>query len=390
MKCRLQRNNSGYIAKPAGYICFDDNVNTFRTMVLKGQVINYFYRPNQILGEDSEYPWEADGGGKLIIKKFSEVTKRKNVNIAGEKADFVVSISRPQFPQFMKAAYSLGSPRSFVRLEFENDISVKKFAEIYLWIQNFFEFLNFRKSVLVEEIELGAFTQEEKVCEKADVHLLHKREVDLDNPDLTIGYYFIEEKLNELLNVLNNEKLNMMFIPKNRKEDNYIDPQKYMLCCSSFESVFNYCFPNKKMEENKKFKDAKMSVLKFIEEKDEEYKGQDGAIRKEYGSLKRIIELSDFSLEKKYRWCLEEYDDYILDYCEGIYQKCNLSQEQIEEIPRLFALKRNILVHSNIENIEGEDVAAYAIMRYLIYFIILERLGISKELVKNAVESIFL
>lgn len=182
----------------------------------------------------------------------------------------------------------------------------------------------------------------------------------------------------------------MMFIPINRKEDNYIDSQKYMLCCSSFESVFNYCFPNKKLEENKKFKDAKMSVLKFIEEKDEEYKGKDGTIRKEYSSLKRIIELSDFSLEQKYRWCLREYTDYISDYCERIYQKCNLSQEQIEEIPRLFALKRNILVHSNIENIEGEDVAAYAIMRYLIYFIILDQIGISKKLVKNAVECIFL
>lgn len=368
LKCRLQRNNSGYIAKPAGYICFDDSVNTFRTMVLKGEVINYFYRPNQILGEGSEYPWEDDGGGKLIIKKFSEITKRKNVNIAGEKAYFVVSISRPQFPQFMKAAYSLGSPKSFVRLEFKNDIPVEKFAEVYLWIQNFFEFLNFRKSIFVEEIELGTFTHEEKIWKRADVHLLHKRELDLDNPDLTIGYYFIEGKLNELLNVLNNEKLNMMFIPQNRKEDNYIDPQKYMLCCSSFESVFNYCFPNKKMEENKKFKDAKMSVLKFIEEKDAEYKGKDGVIRKEYGSLKRIIELSDFSLEQKYRWCLEEYSDYISDYCKTIYQKCNLSQKQIEDIPRLFALKRNILVHSNIENIEGEDVAAYAIMRYLIYF----------------------
>lgn len=390
LKCTLQRNNSGYIAKPAGYICFDDNVNKFRTMVFKGEVINYFYRPNQILGADSEYPMESDGGGKLIIKKFSEITKRKSVNIAGEKADFVVSISRPQFPKFMKAAYSLGIPRSFVRLEFENDIPVEKFAEIYLWIQNFFEFLNFRKSVFVEEIELGTYTQEERVLKKADVHLLHKREIDLDNPDLTIGYYFIEEKLDALLNILNSGKLNMMFIPVNRKADNYIDPQKYMLCCSSFESVFNYCFPNKKMEENKKFKDAKLSVLKFIEEKDEEYKGKDGAIRKEYSSLKRIIELSDFSLEQKYRWCLGEYADYISDYCERIYQKCNLNQKQIEEIPRLFALKRNTLIHSNIENIEEEEVAAYAIMRYLIYFIILHRIGIPGELVKNAVECIFL
>ena len=310
LKCRLQRNISGYVAKPAGYVCFDNEIKSFKTMVLKGEVINFFYRPNQILADDSDYPWDEDGGGKLILNKFSDITKSKQIFIAGERANFVVSVSRPAFPKYMVKDYSLGTPRSFIRLEFENDIPIEKFAQIYSWMQNLFEFVNFKESVFVENIELGTISESEKVSKVAKVYLLHKRELDLNSPDSVIGYYFIEQGLNELLQILNTKNLNMLFLPKNAKENKYIEPKKYMLCCSSFESVFNFAFPNAKMSENAKMRKAKDSIIEFIDCKDREYKKKDGAIRKEYKSLKRLIELADFSLSEKYRWCLNHYNEY--------------------------------------------------------------------------------
>ena len=391
LKCRLQRNISGYIAKPAGYICFDEEVNNFRTMVLRGEVVNFFYRPNQILSKDSKYSWDEDGGGKLIINKFSEITKHNSVCIAGENVDFVISISRPTFPEFMVKGYSLGIPKSFIRLEFENDIPIEKFAEIYLWMQNLFEFVNFRKSVFVEDIELGTFNEEKRISKVAEVYLLHKRELDLTNPDSVIGYYFLEKGLNELLQILNTQNLNMLFLPNTENEDKYIDPQRYMLCCSSFESVFNFAFPNAKMSENAKMKAAKDSILEFIDYKDNEYKNKDGAIRKEYKSLKHLIELADFSLAEKYRWCLNHYKDCVSEYCTRVYQTLKISEEErIKEIPSIFADKRNVLIHSNIESIEPEEIAAYSIMRYLIYVIILDKSGVPKEMIKSATDCILI
>lgn len=385
LKCRLQRNNSGYIAKPAGYVCFDGKIQSFKTIEFKGKAVDFFYSPNQILAEGSEYPFDEDGGGQLLIKKFSEVTKHNDVNIIGEKADFLISITRPKFPEYMIKDYTLGIPQSFIRLEFENDISIEKFAKIYIWMQNFFEFIFFRKNVFIENIELGTFNNEQKVRKVAEVYLFHKRELDITNPDTVIGYYFVEDGLNQLLQILNTESLNMLFIPISEKDDKYIDPQRYMACCSSFESVFNFAFPNAKMEENVKMREAKLTVLGFI---DSEIDKSTGKSKKEYKSLRRIIELADFSLEQKYIWCLKKYDTYISEYCKKVYRKLNINQEQVLLIPNMFALKRNILIHSNLDKLEPEEIAAYSIMRYLIYFIILDKSGISKNLIRDAVSNI--
>ncbi len=385
LKCRLQRNNSGFIAKPAGYVCFDGKMKSFRTIVFRGKAVDFFYNPTQILAEGSDYPLDKDGGGQLLLKKFSEVTKHNDVNIMGEHADFLISISRPKFPKYMIKDYTLGIPQSFIRLEFENDITIEKFAEIYIWMQNFFEFIYFKKNVFIEDIGLGTFNNEQEIRKVAEVYLLHKRDLDLENPDTVIGYYFVEEGLNELLQILNTENLNMLFIPISEKDDKYIDPQKYMACCSSFESVFNFAFPNAKMEENMKMKEAKVDVLEFIDDKIEKCTGKS---KKEYRSLRRIIELADFSLEQKYTWCLKKYDTYISEYCKKVYIKLNISEDQILKIPNMFALKRNILIHSNLDKLEPEEIAAYLIMRYLIYFIIMDKSGISNNLIRDAISNI--
>lgn len=288
----------------------------------------------------------------------------------------------------MTCCYSLGQPHSFIRLEFQKDVPVEKFAEVYMTIHNLLEFVFFKKDIYVEHIELGSFNEEQKIYRNAEVHLLHKKDLELEKPNSVIGYYFIEDGLNELLQIFNGRKLNFLFIPENEKDDRYLDPQKYVTCCSSFESVFNFAFPNAKMMENDKMKEAKASILNFIADKDEEFKGNDGAIRKEYRSLKRIIELSDFSLADKYKWCLKKYWSYIEEFCRIVYQTMNLTEEQIKAIPERLAYKRNVLIHSNIEELEPEEIAAYQILRYIIYVIILDKCGINQNIVKNAIDCI--
>lgn len=87
---------------------------------------------------------------------------------------------------------------------------------------------------------------------------------------------------------------------------------------------------------------------------------------------------------------MEHYNDCVSGYCSRVYQNLKIREEErIREIPSIFADKRNVLIHSNIENIETEEIAAYSIMRYLIYVVILDKSGIPKEMIKNATDCIF-
>ena len=56
------------------------------------------------------------------------------------------------------------------------------------------------------------------------------------------------------------------------KEDMYISAEKYMICCTSFESVFNYVFPNAKAENSDKASEVKNEFLQYIARKEKNTK----------------------------------------------------------------------------------------------------------------------
>ena len=51
--CYLKVFNSGYVAKPAGFICCDQNLKAFDVITFKSGIMDYFYRANQIVDEES-------------------------------------------------------------------------------------------------------------------------------------------------------------------------------------------------------------------------------------------------------------------------------------------------------------------------------------------------
>ena len=74
LNCRLQVSLSGYIAKPAGYVCFSNGERQFDVITFKGGTIDYFYRPNHIIDEsNTQYDYNT---GVRYMREFVE-QKRK-------------------------------------------------------------------------------------------------------------------------------------------------------------------------------------------------------------------------------------------------------------------------------------------------------------------------
>ena len=83
LNCRLQVSLSGYIAKPAGYVCFSNGERKFDVITFKGGIIDYFYRPNHIIDEsNTQYDYNT-GEATLKLKTFDETSgwEKSNTDI---------------------------------------------------------------------------------------------------------------------------------------------------------------------------------------------------------------------------------------------------------------------------------------------------------------------
>ncbi|MBE6051605.1 MAG: hypothetical protein E7214_13400 [Clostridium sp.] len=381
LNAKLKRNGVGYIAKPAGYICFEQDIIEYDSIVFKGKAINYFYRPNNIIDTDSTKYDNEDGSKNIKLKPFKETIIENNVIIDKKEAEMILGILPPEEGIWMREEYTLGKPESILQLKFNKLLESKDFEKIYVYIYRLFEFLNFRKNVSLGDIYL--LKDGYKI---AEVYLSNKKDYESVHVDNTMGYFLINDKIGQLLEIINEEKINLTFIPNTRRESAVVDTQKYIMCCTSFESVFNYVFPDAKMEEQKKANEVKEEFLKYIEERREAYKKKDGKKRKEFKKYSDIIKLLDFGLEEKINYCINKYKDYIDEYVISKY--INISKEENKTMVSDFVKKRNLLTHSSSVKLEDRDIKVYIIVRVLIYIMILDKAEVDKNLIKQAVVNI--
>ena len=386
IRCQLYLYN--IIAKPAGYVCFSNGERKFDVITFKGGTIDYFYRPNHIIDEsNTQYDYNT-GEATLKLKTFDETSKQIEVEVAGKKAILTLSVTLPGEPLHMQIDYNLGKPKSIFRLTFHEPVDVSEFRTIYMWIYNLMVFLNFRKDISMGKIELGKTNEEKRIEHIGYIYLNEKEKNDISNIDRIIGYYFVFEHINELLQIVNKEDLNLLFIPRCEKEDKYISAEKYMICCTSFESVFNYVFPNAKIENSEKASEVKNEFLQYIELKREEYKGKDSKKRKEFQKYADIIELLDFGLAEKFDYCNSQCEKSIDEYKKKILWRFDLTQEELAELSLQFAKKRNLLIHSSIGNFNDIHIFAYLLARAFIYVMILNKANIDSSMIIQAIDKV--
>lgn len=388
LNCQLNVSLSGYIAKPAGYVCFSNGERKFDVITFKGGIVDYFYRPNHIIDEENTRYDYNTGGAALKLKTFEETSKQIEVEVAGKKAILTLSVTLPGEPLHMQIDYNLGKPKSIFRLTFDEPVDVTEFRTIYMWIYNLMVFLNFRKDISMGKIELGKINEEKRIEHIAYIYLNEKEKNAISNIDRIIGYNFIFDHINELLQIVNKEELNLLFIPRSEKGDKYISAEKYMICCTSFESVFNYVFPNAKAENSEKASEVKNEFLQYIASKREEYKGKDSKKRKEFQKYADIIELLDFGLAEKFDYCDSKYEKPLVGYKKKILRRFDFTQEQLDELSLQFAKKRNLLIHSSVGDFEDIHIVGYSLARVFIYVMILDKANIDWSMIIQAIDKI--
>lgn len=388
LNCELNVFLAGYIAKPAGYAYLNKGKRKFNVITFKGGIMDSFYGPNNVVDEkNTQYNCET-GGAVLRLKTFEEVSKDTDIEIAGKKAKLTLSITLPKAPLYMEVDYNLGKPRTIFRLTFDEPVDIEEFRKIYMWIYNLMVFLNFRKDISLGKIELGKTNEEDKIEQIGYIYLPEKKKNGITDVDKIIGSFFVFDHINELLQIVNKENLNLLFIPQNEKGGKCISAENYMICCTSFESVFNCVFPHAKTENSEKANEVKKEFLQYIEMKREEYKGKDGKKRKEFQKYADIIELLDFGLAEKFDYCISKYEKVIGEYKKKKLLDFNVTQEQLGDLSLQFAKKRNLLIHSSVGEFDKIHILAYLLARVFIYVMILDKAKIDASMIIQAIDKV--
>lgn len=404
LNCHLSKCMAGYIAIPAGYILFNTSqVEDFEAIVFKGEIINFFYRPIQIIDSNNTIYDYENGGATIQLKTFDKIGYEEDIAIDNLGTHLSLGISMPINPLDSHVIDSLGSLNSYLRLTFDTSIPLLKFSYVYSWIYNLFTFLTLRTSIEFGDIHLQGRTDDGRYMRIANVYIRkHKQTANL-NHDAITGYYFIKGHIGELLNTLNSKTTNLLFIPATEKEIKYVDPVKFMSCCSSLESAFLLRYGKIKEQTDENFLNAKQDIETYITNIINEYEGVKGKgkLRSAYKGLLKTVNLTDFSLADKYKYCLKTYDYVLKDYISKILLSTGLtvqndsnlipvpSEEELKQIPTTFAEHRNLLVHDHVEAFLPIHVAGYQIAQCIIYVLLMDNAHIDPDCIKQSIDIIF-
>lgn len=397
LSCVLRYFSGGYVGKPGGLILGYSNIGleSFDAITFSGDLINGFYSPlNLIEGEQPKYDYNI-GGGTITLKPFSETTHKEIITIKGYEAQLTVSVTQPG--NLMRNSKNLGNLKSILRIEFKDKIDLQSFIPLYEHIRKLFSFLYFRQNIYFDDITLQTRTIDDKFQRIAKVTTRKLNgQVDLSNRR-QIEYFFIKNHISNLLSIINNDQINLLFIPKDDISYSIIDINSFISCCASFESIFCFIHPNQKENNNEFYKQAKLDILNYLTDMDLKYKGKNKKLREAYKSFKRVIELSDFSLAEKISFAIEQYRPYLdslmfkiprIHHIEGkdVYLE---KKEIITQIPNEVARMRNTIMHQRIIPFDNIHMIGYQVLQCLIYAMIMQNAGVDEQITRRAIDIYF-
>lgn len=188
----------------------------------------------------------------------------------------------------------------------------------------------------------------------------------------------ILKKFNSLMKVVNKEIIS--YYPKNDKDFHYVDVEKFIKVCGTFEREFENCFPKWLPTNETDYDNIKQELIKFLDELDVQFNGKNTKARKAISSFKYTVNNMNEKLEKRLKFAFNKFAYCLKPRFEKYCKNVNLKDTNINKIFSCFANKRNKYVHTfNDLGFTQEEIAGFVIVREMIYCMILKQAEFTEE-----------
>ena len=390
LSCEVLKSNTFHIPisvrfSTLGYILLQSDDKFFDRIDFYSAAVDGFYSPRKAYDfETSDDPTEIKG---IKIRDREQYKKAFDCEVNGETFGLGVDVRVEINLAFEQER--LGTARSIISMAFGDQKSHDRVLEYFLYVRDFLEFVNFRKDVPVEKVELygknkriGDAVVFQADCSSYSPTAMKSITLDDMTPEcFPLLFQQIAEKRTK-------GTYNPFFYPANRREDNTVDAARWLNTAICFEGEFNAVFPDYRAKKDPLFYQAKSLLLDTISaEIEKSGKGINNKVNSALKSFKSLVDNADTTIKQKFEVCQTTYAAETAEAIArernayGIHEDANLAEA--------YALYRNMTAHGTIQRPETIDVVTYSVLRYFVYTMNLKKANILPERIADIIRKVF-
>lgn len=362
-----------------------DNIDK---MIFEGKCLDKLYYPKKIIKENNF----------LKSENLKLEVDYKNFN----KEEFIIDkdvysyYSSWEMP-YTKDINNVLNVKTKLCIDFDKPKNISDIIEYYINVNKFFCFLNNRNLVNFNSLKLY-----KKVYLYDDIDKTTKetstdfdlfitppdKVIDIDENINSIRLENIKKNYKKIFKGIKEKDFLIGYYPDNKKDNSYVDNDKYTQVSSAFESEFRRLFPDFKSSINEDYKKIKDSILRHLSYKKRQKKSKKQNNYCEY--FENIIKSIDGTLEEKIIFVFDRYEDIL-----NLARKQFLNKYKIEKVKdtvlaKSFSERRNKISHGKLtEPFDDLEVISYMLLRMSVYCISFERFGYTKEEINIMVNKLF-
>lgn len=358
--------------------CLNYDISEFKEIEFIGESLNLIVDPTDIY---EEFDFEAEPfekGCSIKFKPIKDVSKKFNFKILDTNVEFEHSI----IPYEKRKENKLGETNSAIYIKFSETQKIEELEKWYLLVKKLtsllvlqhntdFDSINIFYDILLENGKTMRHYAKVFVNQRYD-NLVSKQ------PIRCLELKLFDDHMQQLLNILENDKFSLMFLPESNSEAHMVDYEIVKNICTALEFEFK---ENKmKLEKNQLI----TQLQKLVKLEVEKFKGLNTSLDDDdFASIKSSI--SNWTIPaKKQVWSLFENNIEIMQYiCDkkGVY----LSYKQVSD----FIKFRNDITHGKFPHFTQEIADTAYILKILIYVSLLKRIGLTDDILKDRLCYVF-
>lgn len=364
------------------------DIEGYDVISFKGKAVNNFYPPALSVEGIGSFEYPSDDGSKTIkLKSFFEKSNEIDATIYEKNVKIELTVCTPG--SIGIDSTSLGEISTSFRIIFQEKMPLNDLMKWVLVVKKIFAFLYFRNDILFEEIELWENT-DRGLDRIGNLFLYEKFKNDIPKESKKcVKFLGIKEHFNNLFKILLDEDLNLLCLPKNKQDSWIVSPEKYISTCASFENVFNKRYPNF-VNEDQDYLIVKSSLINFLSQRDEEYKGKNSKARNWIRKIKSTIERESKNLDHKFNKCFKDYKELLCEFIMDINRRYSITLNDDIDLAGNFSSVRNYNAHGSKTEYNKESIIAFEFGRVMIYIMVLKEAEFSDEEIKNIIRILFI